>query len=532
MRPAASGAARPVVAVIGTTGSGKSQLAVSLAQSLLVGAAAADTHAGLSRPRGGPARGVVLSADSMQLYKGLDIITNKVTAAEMGGVEHWGLDIVQPGEGGSWELGTWCYEADKKMATLDEHALPIICGGTHYFIQHFLFPPPELSTDRSRAQDPHELRWTPPCPCPAVDVDGVTARLLETFWTTAPAWPAAAASSETPGVGSRIRPTAETDVQLLALWKVLEAVDPNEAGRWHWRDGRKVRRGLERWWERRGQPLRMQEGESGDDGGPTARFRTLIFWVYEPMETLRPRLDARVDRMVENGLLDEVAELRRVAARVYGAHAAHDHTDGIFQSIGYKEFAALNLSQAEPRADPVFAAMLDRTKLSTHQYAKSQVRWIRKNLLPAVRDARRRGGQVWVYVVKGGQEGEDVGRDMLKAFLAGDDMPDPKAVGHPDAPELLAMLDEADARVPDTAKRQVLNSHRVCAACSSPSSPVSIIASEWSKHLSSKVHKRNVRPVMSKEERIAANKAQGEARRLERERERLEKQAMVVKEDM
>lgn len=101
MAPAKTPVLRPIVAVIGTTGSGKSQLAVSLAQSLL------------------PARkATVLSADSMQLYKGLDVITNKVTRDEMGGIEHWGLDIVQPGEGGSWELGKWCSEADKKVGSL------------------------------------------------------------------------------------------------------------------------------------------------------------------------------------------------------------------------------------------------------------------------------------------------------------------------------------------------------------------------------------------------------------------------------
>jgi tRNA A37 N6-isopentenylltransferase MiaA len=52
----------------------------------------------------------------MQLYKGLDVITNKVTEEEKGGIEHWGLDVVQPGEGGSWELGKWCTEADKKVS--------------------------------------------------------------------------------------------------------------------------------------------------------------------------------------------------------------------------------------------------------------------------------------------------------------------------------------------------------------------------------------------------------------------------------
>jgi tRNA dimethylallyltransferase len=60
-----------------------------------------------------------LSADSMQLYKGLDVITNKVTQAEMGGIDHWGLDLVQPGQGINWELGRWCGEADKMVSSLD-----------------------------------------------------------------------------------------------------------------------------------------------------------------------------------------------------------------------------------------------------------------------------------------------------------------------------------------------------------------------------------------------------------------------------
>lgn len=79
------------------------------------------------------------------------------------------------------------------------------------------------------------------------------------------------------------------------------------------------------------------------------RFRTLIFWVYEPLENLRPRLDKRVDRMVEvslcrsspdislmgqNGLLREIAEMRHIAERMYGSSDAVDHTEGIFQSIG------------------------------------------------------------------------------------------------------------------------------------------------------------------------------------------------------
>lgn len=124
---------KPIVAVIGTTGVGKSQLAISLAQSLSnpTTASPTSTSANESRTRGhddhdrgsthSQTTGLVLSADSMQLYKGLDVITNKVTPEEMGGVEHWGLDMVTPGQGGSWEVGKWCSEADKRVSTVYQY---------------------------------------------------------------------------------------------------------------------------------------------------------------------------------------------------------------------------------------------------------------------------------------------------------------------------------------------------------------------------------------------------------------------------
>lgn len=99
------GRQRNVVAVIGTTGVGKSQLAVDLARHLKL----------KSNKTAAINDALILSSDSMQLYEGLPLITNKVTDAEMGGVEHWGIDVVRPGQGGSWEVGKWCQEALQKV---------------------------------------------------------------------------------------------------------------------------------------------------------------------------------------------------------------------------------------------------------------------------------------------------------------------------------------------------------------------------------------------------------------------------------
>jgi hypothetical protein len=114
---------RQVVAVIGTTGVGKSQLAIYLATSL----SSNTSREGPPNRNEYPKRAVIFSADSMQLYRGLDVITNKVTREEMGGVEHWGLDMVTPGEGGSWDVGKWYNEADQKVSHWPSYKLIASC---------------------------------------------------------------------------------------------------------------------------------------------------------------------------------------------------------------------------------------------------------------------------------------------------------------------------------------------------------------------------------------------------------------------
>ncbi|WVQ80798.1 hypothetical protein IAT38_002904 [Cryptococcus sp. DSM 104549] len=554
--PATTRPLRPVVAVIGTTGVGKSQLAVSLAQSL--------RSSGRSSPRTLIHPAVILSADSMQLYKGLDVITNKVTAEEMGGVPHWGLDVVDVGEGGSWDVGRWCNGANKLIGRLPNETLPIICGGTHYFVQHFLFPPPELSFDRppSPAAAPPSgkgkgmaLRWTPPGPLPPVPegMDEELKGLLETFWTNEPAWPPGSidpsdpSSSSTPApvtpAPTSSRPISSSETHALSLHRVLEAVDPKEAGRWHWRDERKVRRGLERWWERGGGEVESTSvggtagrGESAEEGaaeakGRQARFRTLIFWVYEPLETLRPRLDKRVDKMLENGLLDEITEMREIAREIYGSADAVDHTEGIFQSIGYRQFADLPLPHPFATRHPLFPSMLARTKISTHQYAKSQLQWIKKQLLPAVREARSLGGEVEVYVVPGGERGVPGAVEAMGRFLEGGEMPGREEVGvglgEEEIRGLLACLEVGEAnKVPDTAERQELNARRVCEACSTEAQPFSVLVKEWDQHKKSKLHKRNTSFVRhNKDEWIAKKRADGLAKKAEREQKKAETEA-------
>lgn len=94
-------------------------------------------------------------------------------------------------------------------------------------------------------------------------------RLLNTFWSSDASFPETNPAAESfVGTVPSSRPTVTSNHELLSLWQVLDSVDPDEAKRWHWRDGRKVRRGIERWWERGGVKVEalVNEHKSAADG--------------------------------------------------------------------------------------------------------------------------------------------------------------------------------------------------------------------------------------------------------------------------
>ena len=141
------------------------------------------------------------------------------------------------------------------------------------------------------------------------------------------------------------------------------------------------------------------------------------------------------------------------------------HTDS---NPGYKEFSHIPTSRLTP-SDPLFAPALERIKISTRQYAKRQLKWIQKQLLPVIRQAlnqERTDGQeeqsVWVYVVRGGDADVALGEEILQrqvltfsgqcnvtdarltGFMRDEPMPDYRTIGHPRAEELLKLLATAE----------------------------------------------------------------------------------------
>jgi hypothetical protein len=155
-----------------------------------------------------------------------------------------------------------------KVNSLSEDTLPIVCGGTHYYTQHFLFPPSALSIDRPEGSNAGgrskvlNSKWLPPCalediekeglmPC---DLSAVDRQLLNSFYNPDSTSATNGCSEISSSFDASAAKTSAMDSeaqQLLDIHRLLQRIDPQEASRWHWKDGRKVRRGVERWWENR-----------------------------------------------------------------------------------------------------------------------------------------------------------------------------------------------------------------------------------------------------------------------------------------
>ncbi|MEP6841886.1 MAG: tRNA (adenosine(37)-N6)-dimethylallyltransferase MiaA, partial [Pseudolysinimonas sp.] len=114
--------AAPFVAIVGATGTGKSALALDLAESWARGGRAAE----------------IVNADAMQLYRGMDIGTAKLSIADRRGVTHHLLDLLEPGE----EASVAAYQP-RARTIIDEiasrGALPILVGGSGLYVSSVLY---------------------------------------------------------------------------------------------------------------------------------------------------------------------------------------------------------------------------------------------------------------------------------------------------------------------------------------------------------------------------------------------------------
>ncbi|KII88875.1 hypothetical protein PLICRDRAFT_588604 [Plicaturopsis crispa FD-325 SS-3] len=457
-------ALRPLITICGTTGVGKSKLAIELAQILAQ-----------SKSRWTGAR--IINADSMQVYAGLDVITNKVPEDQRQGVDHLLMGFKQPGE--QYVVGQWVQDAvDAIDATHNRNEIPIVVGGTSYWIQHLIFP------NRLASSGPSSSDSSTPSPLGLnKSIAQLPPELIELLQNL-PVSPAL------------------DDSAAYSLHTLLKALDPTVAARWHWRDTRKVLRSLCIIKETGRRPSEIISEQA--QAVPKPRYRTLSFWLYAEPSVLNSRLNTRVDEMIEQGLLDEIRQMRELkASRTNNPNfigddssAEIDYTLGIYQSIGYKEFDAY-LNLPEP-SEQDFQTAAHAMKNATRKYAKRQVSWIRNKLLPAAYAANAlciaeplitpiylldatELGEKWDSNVLG--EAQRITRD----FMDGRELPNPLSLSET-ARELLTIADKPT----DPSAVLVARRRMTCAVCTvDEERPVMIEeGQEWEAHRKTRSHRR------------------------------------------
>ncbi len=253
----------------------------------------------------------IISLDSMQIYTGMDIGTAKATESERKRVPHHLIDFLSPKESYSTER----YRRDALDAAKDiveRGKIPLFVGGTGLYIDTLL---------RGEQSDVPE------------------------------------SSTE---YRDKILNELKTPEDVHALWERLLRVDPESAEKIHENNVRRVIRALEIY-DATGVPKsRLDEISKEKAHDVEILVLTLDF---NDRETLYRRIDARVDEMMRDGLLDEVSALYE-AGYLDGASTAS-------QAIGYKEL--LNYIRGESE----LSAAVETLKQSSRRYAKRQLTWFR-----------------------------------------------------------------------------------------------------------------------------------------------------------
>ena len=133
-----------LIVIVGPTASGKSDLAVEIALRLRSGQATSAGSGQAQKPAG-----EIISADSRQVYRGMDIGTGKITKKEMRGIPHYLLDVVSPKT--DFNVTKFKKLARKKIEEIiSRNHLPIIAGGTGFWIDSLIYnwPIPEIKADK------------------------------------------------------------------------------------------------------------------------------------------------------------------------------------------------------------------------------------------------------------------------------------------------------------------------------------------------------------------------------------------------
>ena len=278
-----------IMCIAGPTASGKTALAVELAKEL---------------------NGEVVSCDSMQVYKRMDIGTAKPTAEEMQGIPHHMLDVAQAWE--DFSVSRYCNQAAPIVDDIiAQGKTAIIAGGTGLYMDSL-------------------IRGNNFAPFPST------------------------------GVREALEARAEAE-GIQPLLEELAQVDPESTGRLHPSDRKRIIRALEVYRET---GITITEHNRRTREVPPKYRPVWLGLDFSDRAALYRRIDRRVERMLEAGLLDEIRSL---------LESGIPETCTAMQAIGYKEF--LPVLRGERGLCDAAAEVCQ----SSRRYAKRQLTWFRRN---------------------------------------------------------------------------------------------------------------------------------------------------------
>ena len=226
----------PLVIINGPTAVGKSDVAVELA---------------------GRINGEIISADSMQVYRGMDIGTAKITKEQMRGIPHHMIDIIGP----ECEFGVMEFQTRAKACIRDivsRGRMPIIAGGTGYYIQAVLY-----DVDFTEYDDELELELKS-------------------------------------GLKSKLE-----DIGAVRMHEYLRSIDPASADIIHPNNTKRLLHAIE-YYELTGRPISEHNKEQSEKQSP---YDFMYFVINDDRTAVYDRINKRVDRMMDDGLESEVRAL-------------------------------------------------------------------------------------------------------------------------------------------------------------------------------------------------------------------------------
>lgn len=277
-----------VYVIGGPTASGKSNLAVELAKRI---------------------NGEIISADSMQIYKDMNIGTAKITLEEMQGINHYLIDFVSPDE--RYSVSSFKKDAEKAIeAILAKGKVPIIVGGTGLYIDSLI-----LGIEFQDEKIDTEYRES-------------------------------------------LNKIAE-EQGLQKLYNMAQAIDPVAMKKISENDKKRIIRVLEIY-HKTGKTKTEQELESRKS---EIKYNYKVFAITMDRQVLYEKIEKRVDKMIEQGLIDEVQ----------GILNKYQKFPTAMQGLGYKEVVEY-LENKTTKEE-----MVEKIKKETRHYAKRQLTWFRKN---------------------------------------------------------------------------------------------------------------------------------------------------------